>query len=165
MNLYELTSEWAYLRTLLADIQAGKEDVEPSDIEKALNDVQGDRLRKFDGCARMILNLDAEAGAVGAEIERLKTRRERIEANAERLRQWVAANMLPGEKIETPIGRLSVRESEGVVPKEKNTPIPEAYQRTKITVTPDLKTMGVDLKCGADIPGWYIEKRLNLQIK
>ena len=160
MNLFEITNEWKELQELLLD-----PEVEQGDIEKAYADITEARNVKLENCLKVIKHFDAMEQGIAYEIKRLQAHKEAIVGAGERLREWVKFNLQQGEKFECTVGGFSWRKSEAVVSETPDTPIPEAYEVVEFVTKPDKKLMKKDLECGANIPGWKIEKRENLVVK
>lgn len=160
MNLYQLTKEWQELQTLLLD-----EELDPADLEKAYTEISEQRDLKLENCLKVIKHFDAMAQGVAYEQLRLDAHRKRIERAGEKLREYVGMCLGEGNKFQCAAGELGWRKSVAVVAESEATPIPDAYQVVKMVTTPDKKLMKADLECGASIPGWRLEKRMNLQVK
>lgn len=74
MTLYELTSDYMELLTMLEDPDADEEV-----IADTLEGLAGDIEAKADGYARVMRQMDADAVAIKAEEERLANRRRSLE--------------------------------------------------------------------------------------
>ena len=117
MNLYELTGEYRYLQSQIED--GDDQALESLDI------VNGDLDQAFDGYAKLIRNLTAEADAMREEEKRLAAKRHSIESGVERLKQAVLeAMILTGrKKASTSIGTWGI---------QKNPPSVKIVDMTKV---------------------------------
>lgn len=160
-NLYELTKEFRRLLTILESDDYLSDSAAYAVAQEALDDIQEARDAKLEGCMRVWKSLEAEVHAIEAELKLLKKRKERSEKNLEWLKGWVAGNLLK-QTFRCAIGEFKWRTSEAVVPEVEGAEIPPQYARVKVITEPDKTEMKKDLKCGANIPGWRLERRSNL---
>lgn len=159
MNLYDLTKEQRALQKLL---DRGDSDEE---LALAIMGITQARDQKLESCLFVRKNYAALAEAAKLEAKRLKERAEWAERRVAALDSWVGANLSDDERFECPIGAYSWRISEACVPTEDNPDeiAPEVY--TRYEPKPKVKEIKEDLKMGAHVPGWKLEKRNNLQVK
>ena len=159
MTLYEIDERIS----ALMDPETG----EIADYE-AFEQLQMDRDAKLENIGLWIKDLKAEAAAIKAEIASQQERAKAAERKAERLEGYLEA-VLAGNKFSTPRVSVSWRTSKAVVFEDGDEAAfcaahPE-YTVTKTEVKPDKKAITADLKAGAEIPGAYLEERLNMSIK
>lgn len=142
--------------------QAEENDgVVADDWSKFADDLDMERTAKLLDIGRYVKNLLAEAEAIKAEKTALAKRQAGLEAHAERMKSYMAANMKPGEKQSDANTRISWRRSEVVIVENIET-LPIGY--TKITKEPMKKEIKEAIKAGEKIDGARIEEKLNLQI-
>lgn len=82
VSLYELTGDWLQLQEMLENPE---EDLEA--VIGSIEAIGGDIEHKADGYAKILRNMDSDLVGVIAEMERLKTRKNMIEANMKRLKK------------------------------------------------------------------------------
>ena len=131
----------------------------PEDIDS----LNIERDEKIEGIALYIKNLKAEAGAIHAEIERLKDREELKKKKADRLAQYLAS-VLCGKKFETAKTSLFFRKS-SVVQISDELLVPEEFMKIKTEKKPDKTAIANWIKSGNFIPGCELIEKQNLQIK
>ena len=156
MKLYEITGA---LIGLLTD-----DDQLCEDWESKIDALDAALADKCDSIARLLRNWTSRSDAISAEIERLRALKKGVDSRIDSLKTYSARCIGQGNRVETELFTLSVRQSEAVVIDEEGL-IPEGYMREKVTAAPDKDEIKRDLKNGAIVPGARIEKRLNLIIK
>ena len=122
-----------------------------------------ERDKKIEGIALYVKNLKAEAEAIHAEIDRLKSRAESKKKKAERLTQYLSF-VLCGQKFETAKTSLSFRKS-SVVQINNELLVPEEFMKVKTEKKPDKTAIANRIKCGEIVPGCELVEKNNLQIK
>ena len=108
MNLYELTGEYKYLQALLEE---GEHDQQ--ELDEALTFIGKDIEQAYDGYAKLMRNLTAEAEAIREEEKRLANKRRSIENGIDRLKNAVYTAMLAtGQtKAKTSIGAWGIQKN------------------------------------------------------
>lgn len=163
MHLYEITSDY---RNLLARVD-DEDGVLDETLEADLDAIAGDLATKTDACAVIMAELDADAAALKAEEQRLARRRKAVEANRERLANYVVRCLAGADirKVQGARFTVSLRASESVVVDCDPTHLPEALRREKLVVEPDKAAIKAALKLGTAIAGCSIVTRDSLQVK
>lgn len=164
MRLYEIDEQLAAAIEAAFDPETG--EILDEDAFGRMNELEMERETKLEGVALWVKDLLAEADAVKAEKDKLAKRERQLKDKADHLKAWLAYG-LQGEKLKTPRVVVSWRSSEAV-----------EYDPDKIDVDkmdPDfLKLPPVELnkaaikaalKEGREVPGFWLEKRQNIQIK
>jgi hypothetical protein len=129
---------------------------------EALNELEEARNVKIENIALFIKNLDAEASAIKAEEERLRSRRTTTENRVKWLKDYLN-NMLDGEKFKSPRCSVSFRNTKAVNITDAAL-IPHKYlipQEPKI----DKREISAALKAGEIIDGAELEDRRSIVIK
>lgn len=160
MKLYELTRDWLALQERLDDA----DELTHDEIARALNAIDEARDKKIENCVKLVKHYSALQMGVRMELERMRAYSERLEKAGESIKAYLAGCMMDGERFQSHIGEVSWRHSEAVV-SDENAEIPEAYRRTKTVIEADKRAIKADLECGADIPGWRIEKRKHILVR
>ena len=126
MSLYHITNEYARLAAAYEDAQT---DEERAAADAALAALDISLTDQADACARLTRNLKAEAAALAEEIRRLQDLKRRKDGAAERVRAGLQAAMEAANvrRVDTPIGRWSVRKNPPSVMIVDAAAIPEDY--------------------------------------
>lgn len=108
MTLYELTQEYAMLLEYAED-----PDIDPEAIEDTMEGLTGEIEDKADGYAKVIRNMEADAAALKAEIDRFAARKRRIEESIDRMKDRLKNAMIYMErpKIKTALFSFSVQKN------------------------------------------------------
>ena len=162
-SLFLLAQDYRAAALTLADL-----DLPPEVVVDTLESLSGDLETKATNVALMARSLAAEADAVKQWAKDATERAKAIEARAERLRRYLADNMLACgiEKITAPGVSISFRASSAVVIDEPAM-IPNEYirQPEPPPPAPDKPAISEAIKAGKDVPGAHIEHRKTLQIR
>ena len=158
--LYEIDKDLEQILTQV-DEETGELDID----DAALDALMLERTQKLEGMACLVKNWDAEADAIRAEEKALAERRQRLEKNAERMKQRLQ-DALAGEKLETPRVAVSWRKSRSVEIDDAlfwENPA-EMFIRYK---EPEVNKKAVTdaLKDGAIIPGAALVEKVSMTIK
>lgn len=158
MNLYELSTSYQQIQSMIEDGQEGLEDTLES-----LNDAIEE---KAVGYAKVIRNLEGQANAIKEEEKRLADRRKHLESNIKRLKDFLEASMINNNlrKIKTELFSFNIQKNPPGLDVFDDKQIPENYlipQEPKI----DRKTIIQELKTGKEIPGVQIKQGESLRIR
>lgn len=135
----------------------------------ALEALQMEREAKIEGVALFAKDCRAEAAAIKAEMENLKSRYDRLNRNADGAEQWVAY-VLGGHKFSTAKVDCAWRKSQVVEVDEDfvawaDKYALEDYLTIKHTVNANKTAIKKALKDGVDLPHCRLVERNNLTIK
>lgn len=163
MKLYEIDRELEAAIEAAFDPETG-EILDDAAFER-MNELEMAREAKLEGVALWIKGLIAEAEAINNEKNNLAKREKVLKNKAERLKQWLSY-VLNGEKLKTPRVAISWRSSETVefddtVDPEKLPPRFIKPQPAEINKT----AVKAALMRGEDVPGFWLEKHQNIQIR
>jgi len=158
MKLYEINTELAKLAAYVDEA----EEITP-ELTEWYNQLQEARASKLEYLGKLLLNLDAEHHAVEGEIERLNSRKQRLEGRIDSLKTFLVAQLC-GEKFTCPAFTLSTRSSQAVE-LEPGLTIPSQYVRTRVVESIDKELIKSDLKGGASLPFARLVTRQHLQVK
>lgn len=158
MNLYELSTSYQKIQSMIEDGQEGLEDTLES-----LNDAIEE---KAVGYAKVMKNLEGQANAIKEEEKRLADRRKYLENNIKRLKESLQENMVENgmKKIKTDLFSFNIQKNPASVDVLSSNDIPDNYlvpQEPKI----DKKLILGDLKEGKEIPGVQIKQGESLRIR
>lgn len=163
MRLYEITSTIESLVERAIDLETG--EVRDADLDKLLDELEGERdVRALNiGCA--IVDYQAEAEKIATRAKELAARAKVLDNRAASLKRYLAANLPAGHKVADDRVALSWRKSEACVVDVDVAQLPPFYQRVSVTAaTSEIKEA---LKSGdaeaAKIA--HLETRMNLQVK
>lgn len=151
MTLYELSAEYLSILELAEDPDIPEEALADS-LEALGMDIED----KADGYAKVIAQLNADASALKAEIDRLTARKRTIERNVDRMKDSLkSAMILTGKtKFKTELFSFNVQKNPVavVIDEQYIENIPEEYlipQDPKV----DKQKLKDDLKAGRDLEG------------
>jgi DNA repair exonuclease SbcCD ATPase subunit len=158
MNLYELSSAYQQIQSMIEDGQDGL-----SDTLESLNDAIED---KAVGYAKVMKNLEAQAKAIKDEEDRLADRRRSLESNVKRLKESLEQAMIDVnmKKIKTELFSFNIQKNPPSVDVLNESAIPNNYfipQDPKL----DKKAILADLKNGVEIPGATMKQSEGLRIR
>jgi hypothetical protein len=164
-TLYEIDSIYGQL---LADCRASAEEnngeIAP-DLAMRLDAVEMQRDIKIENTLKYQKNESAIAVMLMHEIDALESRLKSHENSANWAKQYLAAIVKPGEKLEYGSGRISWRKSTSVnvldagkIPAEFQRIIPERKEPDKIAI-------GDALKSGKAVEGAELVEKQSIQIK
>jgi len=161
MNIYELKSSYKKLQQLAEN---GEFDEEA--ISEAMEQINEDIELKAEGYGLVITNLQANANALKAEMDRLNERKKAIDMNVSRMKENLSEALLLSErtKFKTDHFSFSFRKSETVNIIDQSL-IATDYIKIKTTAVADKAEIKKALKNGVLIDGVTLVKKQNLQIK
>lgn len=162
MNIYKIQSEYQILVNEL--IENGGE-LTP-ELELALQINKDNFHSKSENYGYITKQFDGEMDIIDNEIKRLQQAKRSREKTIERLKATIEMAMKTFEidKIETPLIKISFRNSESVEVANVND-LPNEFKTIKLTETADKYKIKDALKSGMFIEGCSIKTNRNLQIK
>lgn len=162
MNIYNIQTEYQLLVNEL--IENGGE-ITP-ELELALQITKDNFHSKSENYGYITKQFDAEMDIIDAEIKRLQQAKKSREKTIQRLKDTIELAMLTFDvnKIETPLIKISFRNSESVEVSDVND-LPNEFKTIKLTETADKLKIKDALKSGVFISGCSIKSNRNLQIK
>ncbi len=161
-SIYNIQSEYQQLVNQL--IENGGEIT--SELELALQINKDNFHSKSENYAYITKQFDGEMDIIDNEIKRLQQAKRSREKTIERLKATIemAMNTFEIDKIETPLIKISFRNSESVEVTDVND-LPNEYKVIKVTEAADKLKIKDALKSGMFIEGCLIKTNRNLQIK
>ena len=164
MTLYQLSAEYLSILELAEDPDIPEEALADS-LEALGMDIED----KADGYAKVIAQLNADAAALKAEIDRLTARKRTIERNVDRMKESLkTAMILTGKtKFKTELFSFNVQKNPVavVIDEQYIENIPEEYlipQDPKV----DKQKLKDDLKAGRDLEGIaHLEQTVGVRIR
>jgi hypothetical protein len=162
MNIFLIQNEYQLLINQI--IEAEGEIT--SEIETALTINKEQLQSKAVDYSYVIKQLDADCEQIDAELKRLNALKKVRTNLAERLKDTIsnAMNLYEVEKIETPLIKLSFRNSESVEITNESQ-LDACFIVTKTVSTPDKKAIKDAIKNGVFVEGATISYNKNLQIR
>lgn len=164
MTLYHLTMEYADLADAL-EAETDEEYAEELETRlAALGEEIGD---KGEGYARLIKNLEAEADGLKAEIDRLSALKKRRENAVERLKGNLLScmKMVGADKINTSIGKWSVRKNPPSVVILDESRIPDEYLIPQPAKVDKRRILDAYKQGGEIVNGCEIERKESIQFR
>lgn len=161
MKLYEIKNEYL---DLLEKFREAEDEQQLAMIADDLENIKGELHEKLENCARVYRTLEAESDIYAQESNRLKGKSNILKNRAERLKDYIALVLGPGNKAKTELFDFTWRRSKAVEIISDNL-IPDLYKRTTVVTEPNKVILKQDLESGAEIPGARLVERFSLQIK
>ncbi len=162
MNIYQIKNEY---QLIISEIINNEGEITP-ELETALTINKEQLQSKAVDYSYVIKQLDSDCEQIDAELKRLQQLKKVRTNLAERLKNTIsdAMNLYEVEKIETPLIKLSFRNSESVeITNEKQ--LDACFIVTKTVTSPDKKAIKDAIKNGEVVTGATISYNKNLQIK
>ena len=162
MNIYQIQNEYQLLINQIIE----SEGEITSEIETALTINKEQLQSKAVDYSYIIKQLDSDCEQIDAELKRLQQFKKVRTNLAERLKNTIsdAMNLYEVEKIETPLIKLSFRNSESVEITNESQ-LDACFIVTKTVTTPDKKAIKDAIKSGVLVTGATISYNKNLQIR
>jgi hypothetical protein len=162
MNIFNIQTEYQLLVNQL--IENGGE-LTP-ELELALQINKDNFHSKSENYAYITKQFDGEMDIIDNEIKRLQQAKKSREKTIQRLKDTIELAMLTFDvnKIETPLIKISFRNSESVEVSDVND-LPNEFKTIKVTETADKLKIKDALKSGVFISGCSIKSNRNLQIR
>ena len=162
MNIYQIQNEF---QLIIAEVINNEGEITP-ELETALQINQSQLQSKAVDYSYVIKQLDSDCEQIDAELKRLQQLKKVRTNLAERLKDTIsnAMNLYEVEKIETPLIKLSFRNSESVEITNESQ-LDACFIVTKTVTTPDKKAIKDAIKSGVLVEGATISYNKNLQIK
>ena len=162
MNIYKIQNEYQLLINQIIEAE-GEMTYE---IQQALEINQQQLQSKAIDYCYVIKQLDSDCEQIDAELKRLQQLKKVRTNLAERLKDTIsnAMNLYEVEKIETPLIKLSFRNSESVEITNESQ-LDACFIVTKTVTSPDKKAIKDAIKSGVLVCGATISYNKNLQIK
>lgn len=170
MKLYELTDAY---NAFMEAVENG-EIRDPQAIENTMDAINEEFDEKCEHIALLIKTLTAEADAIKAEAANLTGRAVTKEKTVERLKDYLARNllMIGQEKLETPRCKLTFRKSEALQIYDEAKLLSairasgiDGLAQTKEVLSFDKKAIKDAIKSGTELAGASVVTNKNLQIK
>jgi hypothetical protein len=159
-KLYELNAQYQQLIDLISN--SDEERPEFTDTLESIEDAIEDKL---ENTAKVIRAIEAEANAIKVEEDRLKKRRQALEGNADRLKDYIFQTMqLTGrDKVKGAHVNLRLQYNPPSVQLLDEALIPARYLVEQPS-TVDKKTLLQDLKNGVAVEGAELQRKQALRI-
>jgi hypothetical protein len=161
-SIYQIQNEF---QLIIAEVINNEGEITP-ELETALIINKEQLQSKAVDYSYVIKSLDSDCDAIDAELKRLQQLKKVRTNLAERLKDTIsnAMNLYEVEKIETPLIKLSFRNSESVeITNEQQ--LDAKFIVTKTVTSPDKKAIKDAIKNGEVVEGATISYNKNLQIR
>lgn len=159
-KLYELSTQYQQLIDLISN-----SDEERPEFTDTLEAIEGAIEDKLENTAKVIRAIEAEANAVKIEEERLKKRRQALQGNADRLKDYIFQTMqITGkDKVKGAHINLRLQYNPPSVNMLDDKAIPAHYLIEQPS-TVDKKAVLADLKNGIAVEGAELKQDKSLRI-
>ena len=161
LALYEIADQYLHDAKALADL-----DLPDDVIRDTLEGMKGEIEIKGANVAMFVRNLEASADAIKDAETRMAARRKAIEARAERIREYLKAQMERCEisAIDSPYVTLKIKKNPPKVIIDNEESIPSCCKTTKTVETIDRAKVKAEIEAGHPIAA-HIEQGTRLEIK
>lgn len=162
-TLYELSGEYLELLNMAED-----PETDPQAFTDTLESLDWEFEDKADGYAKIIAQMNADAGAIADEIKRLQARKKSMEGNVDRMKKslQVAMETTGKRKFKTSLFSFGIQKNPPrvVMDAENLTDIPIDYLVPQ-DPTVDKKKIMAELKSGAALPFAHLEQDEGIRIR
>ena len=160
--LFAITEQYRELLWLMAEGEIPEEN-----IQGILAEVSADFELKSANVARIFLNLESQAAEIKIAEDRMKKRRDSLERNAQRLRDYLLVHMesLEIKEIKTPEFLIRIRKNPHRVCIASESLIPEDFKEEVMTIKVDKNGIRDALKAGKPVPGATLEQTQRLEVR
>lgn len=155
-RLYEITGQFKELAALAEGVD--------EDLAVAVRDTMGAIEAEFEqkalAVSHIILNFDADAAALDAEIDRLAERKRLILSRQKQIKDYLRENMEATgiTKISCPLFTITLAKGREVAVVDDEAAIPDELMRVKTEINPDKAAIAAKLKAGESVPGARLER-------
>lgn len=154
-TLYEITGDYLRLLEMLEE----EDSIDPQAFADTLEGIEGEFEIKADGYARVLKELNAEAGKYDAEIQRMTARRDSLNNRSKMLKQHLYESMKATGKLKfkTDLFSFGIQKNGGLQPMEiaPDVEIPDEY----CCKEPDDAKIREALKNGIELPFAVLKER------
>ena len=169
MRLFEINDEIRSIQDKM-EVWAAENDSDVSGFPflDRLSELSLSRDQKLLAMACLISEYEGEADAIEIQEKKLAARKKAKRNHVERMRDYMALNMEPGEKIEDDRFKISARKTESVEVLAGDHPeeiLPKEYLRVKTTIEADKNAIKEALKAGKQVPTCSLKYKTSVVIK
>lgn len=160
VSLYELTTQYAHLQERL---DAGED---PEFITDTLEGLDGSIQKKCENIVYVMKNIEVPLPAIDKEISRLKEKKDAIQNNMKRLKEYLKEGMGTANitEIKTDLLKILLQNSPPKIEVLNQGDIPEDYIITEIIKTIDKNKAAEVLKKGGTIAGLTLVRNKHIRI-
>jgi hypothetical protein len=161
-NLYEITRT---IESLLERAIGAGGEVLDEQLDAELDALNADRDKRALDIACAVIDYDAEGEKIEERAKELQAWAKSLYAKAERLRQYIAANVPEGHKVQDDRVRIGWRKSEACVLDVDVSMLPARFQR--VSVAAAISELKDALKSGSEDAAKvaHLETRQHVQVK
>lgn len=163
MSLYEINQNYAELFDKFEN-----EEITQEELQETGNMLAVELQNKSRNIIGYEKSIELAINAYKEEEKRIAERRKALENKLEKYKEYVKNNMedMGLQKIETPLGVLSVCKVPAILEVYDENLIPNEYKKEKVTISIDKNAIKEALKNGQDIQGVkLIDNKTSLRIK
>lgn len=167
-NLYELTNNFVEVDRLISEYLENGEEELAENLVKANQIIAQEIENKSVGFLYMFRNMDSQIDIIDGEIKRLQDLKKSVKNKEDRLKTMLKDSMelLGTTKIETDLGKISIRKNPGSLVVDDMDLVPATYKEEVVTTTVKIDTNLVKklIKSGVEIEGCHLEVGTSLTI-
>lgn len=152
ITLYTVTDT---LAALVDSLDMCETDELRAQCEAEIQRTVQQQVQKVDDFHRFLVHLESQIELAGKEIDRLKARRDHMDAMIERLKDYAVRVMSEQNltRLEGDTVTFSLRQNPPAVEITDEAAVPAVYKTVVQTVKVDKRAIGKELKAGRDVPG------------
>lgn len=166
LKLYEIAGEYRALISIMEN--SDDDEIDSESFRMAIDALSGDFTAKATNIACLFRELSAESVAIQETARSLHRRAQRLDARAERLRDYLRNQMQTAGIVSAKDSRISValKKNPASVYIESPESLPMTYCRViPQRIEPDKTAIKTALKAGVDIPGCSLVQTSRLDIQ
>lgn len=169
MRIFEINDEIRSIEEKM-EVWAAENDGEVTDFPfiDRLAELGLSREQKILSTACLISETEADADALEAQEKNLAARKKAKRNHVQRMKEYLAVNMDPGEKLEDDRIKVSARKTESVevlAGDNLETLLPAEFLRVKTVVEADKTAIKEALKAGKEVPTCSLKYKTSVVIK
>ena len=163
--LYIITEEYQELLWALSSPE--EEELSQEELESILKEVSDLFDKKAANIAGLFLNLEAQAKAIKEAEQRMKKRRDSLEKNSKRLRDYLLNSMqsLSIKEVKTPEYLVKIRKNPCRVDVANEALIPQRFKEVVESVKINKTAIKEAIRSGNQVPGATLEQGYSLAVR
>jgi hypothetical protein len=158
-SLYNITNRFIELLS--------RDDLTTEEVKELGENLALELKNKAENIVKYNFILESDINALNEEIERLNNIKKGIVAKQDKFKEYVKENMeqLDIEKLETTVGKISIKTNPVSVNILNENEIPKEYIKEKITTSIDKTKIKKDIQSGIEINGATLIQNTRLETK
>lgn len=160
--LYQIEDEFQELLYLMEE-----GEIEEEDFNKFMEELNGMFKEKAVNIAGLFLSLEADSKSIKEAEQKMRKRRESLEKNSKRLREYLLKSMLNLQikEVKTAEYLVKLRKSPPSVGISSESMIPNEFKEIVETIKIDKMAIKTAIKAGKTVPGAVLQQGYSLAVK